>query len=56
MVVEAIEAERSLILTNPIAQKWMGHKTADLKRWLDGMRRRQRMGPPCRLLLVQMAA
>lgn len=42
MVVEAIEAERFLILTDPIAQKWMNNKTADLERWLQGMRRLQR--------------
>lgn len=42
MVVDAIEAERFLILTDPIAQKWMQHKTADLERWLHGMRRLQR--------------
>jgi NAD(P)-dependent dehydrogenase (short-subunit alcohol dehydrogenase family) len=41
MVVDAIDAERFMILTDPIAQKWMGNKTADLERWLEGMRRLQ---------------
>src|SRR5512147_1139110 len=39
MVLDAIAAERFLILTDPIAQKWMNNKTADLERWLEGMRR-----------------
>ena len=43
MVVDAIGAERFLILTDPIAQKWINNKTADLERWLNGMRRLQRM-------------
>ena len=42
MVLDAVEAERFLILTDPVAQKWMQHKTADLERWLHGMRRLQR--------------
>jgi NAD(P)-dependent dehydrogenase (short-subunit alcohol dehydrogenase family) len=42
MVVEAVDAERFLILTDPIAQKWMHNKTNDLERWLEGMRRLQR--------------
>src|SRR5262245_35143921 len=42
MVVDAIDAERFLILTDPIAQKWMNNKTNDLERWLHGMRRLQR--------------
>jgi NAD(P)-dependent dehydrogenase (short-subunit alcohol dehydrogenase family) len=42
MVVDAIDAERFLILTDPIAQKWMNNKTTDLERWLEGMRRLQR--------------
>jgi NAD(P)-dependent dehydrogenase (short-subunit alcohol dehydrogenase family) len=41
MVLEAIASERFLILTDPIAQKWMQHKTGDLERWLHGMRRLQ---------------
>lgn len=43
MVVDAIGAERFLILTDPMAQKWMNNKNADLERWLNGMRRLQRM-------------
>jgi NAD(P)-dependent dehydrogenase (short-subunit alcohol dehydrogenase family) len=42
MVVEAIDAERFLILTDPIAQKWMNNKNNDLERWLEGMRRLQK--------------
>jgi NAD(P)-dependent dehydrogenase (short-subunit alcohol dehydrogenase family) len=42
MVVDAIEQERFLILTDPQAQKWMDNKTKDLERWLEGMRRVQR--------------
>lgn len=41
-VVEAIEAERFLILTDPIAQTWMDGKAKDLERWLGGMRRLQK--------------
>ena len=41
MVVEAIEEERFLILTDPIAQTWIERKTSDLERWLRGMRRIQ---------------
>ena len=40
-VLEAIGEERFLILTDPIAQKWMEGKTVDLERWLGGMRRVQ---------------
>jgi len=43
MVVDAIRAERFLILTDPIAQKWMNNKNADLERWLTGMRRLQKV-------------
>jgi hypothetical protein len=39
--VDAIDEERFLILTDPIAQKWMNNKNADLERWLRGMRRLQ---------------
>ena len=42
MVADAINEERFLILTDPIAQKWMVNKTGDLERWLHGMRRLQR--------------
>jgi hypothetical protein len=41
MVVDAIGAERFLILTDPIAQTWMERKTGDIERWLGGMRRLQ---------------
>jgi NAD(P)-dependent dehydrogenase (short-subunit alcohol dehydrogenase family) len=41
MVVDAIGEERFLILTDEIAQEWMGRKTGDLERWLRGMRRLQ---------------
>ena len=41
MVVDAILEERFLILTDPIAQKWMEYKTLDPERWLRGMRRLQ---------------
>jgi len=40
-VVDAIEQERFLILTDPIAQTWMDRKAGDLERWLNGMRRLQ---------------
>jgi len=38
-VIEAMQEERFLILTDPIAQTWMERKTADPERWLRGMRR-----------------
>ena len=41
MVVDAIREERFLILTDPIAQKWIEQKVADPERWLKGMRRLQ---------------
>jgi NAD(P)-dependent dehydrogenase (short-subunit alcohol dehydrogenase family) len=41
MVVDAIAEERFLILTDAIAQEWMGRKTSDIERWLRGMRRMQ---------------
>jgi NAD(P)-dependent dehydrogenase (short-subunit alcohol dehydrogenase family) len=41
MVVDAVGDERFLILTDEIAQEWMGRKTGDLERWLRGMRRVQ---------------
>lgn len=41
MVIDAVEAERFLILTDEIAQTWMAFKTSDLERWLRGMRRMQ---------------
>ena len=41
MVAQAVEEERFLILTDPIAQVWMNKKCDDLERWLKGMRRVQ---------------
>lgn len=41
MVASAVEEERFLILTDPIAQEWMDGKTRDMERWLRGMRRLQ---------------
>ncbi len=41
MVMEAVAAERFLILTDPIAKTWMDNKNNDLERWLAGMRRMQ---------------
>jgi NAD(P)-dependent dehydrogenase (short-subunit alcohol dehydrogenase family) len=41
MVVDAVREERFLILTDPIAETWMGRKASDLERWLRGMRRMQ---------------
>jgi len=40
-VTDAFAEERFLILTNPVAQDWMDFKTADLEKWLNGMRRLQ---------------
>jgi NAD(P)-dependent dehydrogenase (short-subunit alcohol dehydrogenase family) len=40
-VVDAINDERFLILTDEIAQTWMERKTADPGRWLHGMNRLQ---------------
>ena len=39
MVVDAVGEERFLILTDPIAQKWIEQKAVDPERWLGGMRR-----------------
>lgn len=41
MVVDAIAEERFLILTDALAQEWMGRKASDIERWLRGMRRMQ---------------
>jgi NAD(P)-dependent dehydrogenase (short-subunit alcohol dehydrogenase family) len=41
IVVEALAAERFLILTDPVAEEWMQRKTSDMERWLRGMRRLQ---------------
>ncbi len=43
MVVDAMREERFLITTDEIAQKWMSNKTADVERWLGGMRRMQKL-------------
>ncbi len=40
-VTEAFSEERFLILTDEIAQQWMGFKTADPEKWLSGMRKLQ---------------
>ena len=41
LVVDAMREERFLVLTNPLARTWMDRKSADLERWLRGMRRVQ---------------
>jgi len=41
MVVDGIREERFLILTDPIAQKWIEQAAHDPERWLRGMRRLQ---------------
>ncbi len=41
MVVQAVNEEEFLILTDPVAQTWMERKTGDMERWLNGMRRLQ---------------
>jgi NAD(P)-dependent dehydrogenase (short-subunit alcohol dehydrogenase family) len=41
MVVDAVREERFLIVTDPLAQKWIEQKAADPERWLRGMRRLQ---------------
>ena len=40
-VQDAIESEEFLILTDPIAKKWMDGKANNLERWLAGMRKLQ---------------
>ena len=40
-VIDAVESERFLILTDELAQTWMERKTGDIERWLNGMRRMQ---------------
>ncbi len=40
-VLDAINEERFLILTDEIAQTWMERKTGDIERWMNGMRRMQ---------------
>ena len=41
MVTDAFEAERFLVLTDPVAQEWMEFKTAEPEKWLRGMRKLQ---------------
>jgi NAD(P)-dependent dehydrogenase (short-subunit alcohol dehydrogenase family) len=41
MVVDAVREERFLIVTDPVALKWMEQKALGLERWLQGMRRLQ---------------
>lgn len=41
MVVDAVQNERFLILTDEVAQTWMDRKNSDIERWLNGMRRLQ---------------
>jgi NAD(P)-dependent dehydrogenase (short-subunit alcohol dehydrogenase family) len=41
MVVDAVRAERFLIVTDAIAQEWIQQKAIDCERWLRGMRRLQ---------------
>ena len=40
-VTDGFAEERFLILTDPQAQEWMDFKTADLPKWLKGMRKLQ---------------
>lgn len=40
-VTDALDEERFLILTDPIAQQWMEFKTNETEKWLRGMRRLQ---------------
>jgi NAD(P)-dependent dehydrogenase (short-subunit alcohol dehydrogenase family) len=42
MVLDAMQQERFLILTDELAQEWMNGKTRDLGRWLGGMNKLQR--------------
>jgi hypothetical protein len=39
MVIEAMEAERFLILSHPQVQEYMQRKAASRDRWISGMRR-----------------
>jgi NAD(P)-dependent dehydrogenase (short-subunit alcohol dehydrogenase family) len=41
MVVDAVREERFLVVTDPLALKWMEQKALGLERWLAGMRRLQ---------------
>jgi len=38
-VIKAMDAERFLILSHPVVHEYMQRKTADVDRWLGGMRR-----------------
>ena len=38
-VIKAMDAERFLILSHPVVHEYMQRKTADMDRWLSGMRR-----------------
>lgn len=38
-VIKAMDAERFLILSHPVVHEYMQRKTADMDRWLGGMRR-----------------
>jgi hypothetical protein len=39
IVIEAMEAERFLILSHPAVQEYMQRKASNTERWLTGMRR-----------------
>ena len=39
IVIEAMEAERFLILSHPTVQEYMQRKASNIERWLAGMRR-----------------
>jgi hypothetical protein len=39
IVIEAMEAERFLILSHPQVQDYMQRKASNIDRWLAGMRR-----------------
>jgi hypothetical protein len=39
MVIEAMEAERFLILSHPQVHEYMQRKASSAERWLTGMRR-----------------
>jgi hypothetical protein len=39
IVIEAMEAERFLILSHPQVQEYMQRKASSRERWLSGMRR-----------------
>ncbi len=38
-VIKAMDAERFMILSHPVVHEYMQRKTADMDRWLSGMRR-----------------